>query len=509
MVTNGEGQLERLLAGDRLVLDNIPIFVFYKDTKNQILAVNKAVSDSLGVEPAEMANTPSERWFPDLAAQYYEDDLTVIRSGRPKTGIVETIATGDGEQRSVETDKFPLKDDSGQVVGIVVIARDVTERVRLEEELRESQQLESIGRLAGGIAHDFNNLLTAMLGHTTLADRHLGEPVVARESLDAVRLAIQRASDLTNQLLAFARRQVHQPQVVDLNEVVEGATRMLRRVIGENIDVSLSVEVSPLPTMADPGQLSQVIVNLLINARDAMPNGGQLTVTTTLSDVEATPTSVLAAGRYVEFNIVDTGEGISPENVDRVFEPFFTTKKESEGTGLGLATVYGIVRQNGGDIQVESEVGRGTTFTVRLPLSDGPIARGLVPAGRTEDPAPSAKILFVEDDSMLRRLGTAVLSQAGYDVISAPDGEQALDLAVESNHLDLLVTDVLMPGMNGSELAERLTTLRPGLPVLFVSGFTEDLLISDGRLTEGVELLAKPYTPDALLERVARELAKR
>jgi len=384
--------------------------------------------------------------------------------------------------------------------------RDVTELKRLEEQLRQAQKMEAVGRLAGGVAHDFNNLLTAILGSTELLLGGLPGANPLREDAEEIRRAAERAAALTRQLLAYSRRQVLKPEPLNLNTVVAEMDRLLRRLIGE--DVVLVTALAPdLGTVrADPGQIEQVIVNLALNARDAMPQGGRLSVATT--NIELDPAYVgdhagAKAGPFVLLTVTDTGTGMDPETTAHLFEPFFTTKEVGKGTGLGLATVYGIVKQSGGYITVYSEPGQGTSFKIYLPRvpEASPVPKG--PTAPRESTRGTETILVVEDEPAVRSLSRRALEGSGYTVLAAATGADALELAERHDGpIDLLVTDVVMPGMSGRELAEQLAPRRPGLRVLYMSGYPGDAVVQRGGLAAGVAFLQKPFTPDGLARQV-------
>ena len=439
-----------------------------------------------------------------------------------------------GEFRDAET-RFRTKSGtlvdctlSAQVIQLggkpflLAVTRDNTERKRaererdsLQEELRHAQKMEAVGRLAGGVAHDFNNMLT-VIGNVTefvLADLPEGSPL--REDLEQIKEATARATSLTAQLLAFSRRQFLQPKLVDLNQLVAQLERLLRRVIGEHIELSCALCAQPLSLQVDPSRLEQALVNLVVNARDAMPRGGRLlleTAAVTLGAEEGRLRSGLPAGPYVQLSVSDTGVGMDAETRRRAFEPFFTTKG-SGGTGLGLATVYGIVKQSGGEIRLYSEPGQGTTFRLWFPAAaENP---GTTPV---EAPAPSegasrpasGTVLVVEDEALVGDIVRASLQRLGYRVLLAASGEAAERIArEEQGAIDLLLTDVVMPGMDGPEVVTRLTALRPGLRVLYMSGYTENAVVQRGVLEHGIEFLEKPFTQDALAKAVARLLPAR
>jgi PAS domain S-box-containing protein len=376
------------------------------------------------------------------------------------------------------------------------ISRDVTARMHLEEQLRNAQQLEAIGRLAGGVAHDFNNILSIIMGHGELLLATSGDDERARNGLEQIRRAADRAASLTQQLLAFSRKQVLQPKVLDLNEAVADVQKMLSRVIGEDIELVASLHPSLVPVKADPGQVEQVLMNLAINARDAMPHGGKLMMETSNVDVglELARDLELVHGAYVMLKVTDSGHGMDAETLVHIFEPFFTTKPMGKGTGLGLSTVYGIVKQSGGSIQVESEEGRGTTFRIYLPVAEGVMSKrqelraGEKVAGGTET------ILLAEDEPDLRELARIFLEGYGYKVLEAAGAEQAIRTAsVFPGHIDLLLTDVIMPGMSGSQLAENILKQRPQTKIVYMTGYTDDMVVQHKVLEPGVKLLQKPF----------------
>jgi len=376
------------------------------------------------------------------------------------------------------------------------ISRDVTARIHLEEQLRNAQQLEAIGRLAGGVAHDFNNILSIIMGHGELLLAAVGADEQARNGLDQIRRAADRAASLTQQLLAFSRKQVLQPSVLDLNESVGEVQKMLARVIGEDIELIASLHPLLVPVKADPGQVEQVLMNLAVNARDAMPQGGKLMMETSNADVgEAQARDLeLAPGRYVMLKVADSGHGMTAGTLSHVFEPFFTTKPMGKGTGLGLSTVYGIVKQSGGSIQVESEVGRGTTFRIYLPVAEGGTRKRQMPGAREKVAGGTETILIVEDEPDLRELARIFLAGYGYQVLEAASAEQAIETAdIFSGPIDLLLTDVIMPGMSGRQLAENILSKRPQTRIVYMTGYTDDMVVQHKVLEPGVKLLQKPF----------------
>jgi nitrogen-specific signal transduction histidine kinase len=394
--------------------------------------------------------------------------------------------------------------DVPAVRGLIINARDVTEQRRLQEDLAQAQKLESIGQLAGGVAHDFNNLLVSILGNAEFLETALGPGHPSLPEVHDIRFAGQRARELTSQLLAVARRQIIAPRIVDLNDVVRDAEKLLRRVIGE--DVAIEVRLAPglWPTRADVGQLQQVLINLAVNARDAMPKGGRLTIETGNFEVPAARGSRPGAlpDRQVLLRVSDTGEGMSEDVQRHVFEPFFTTKAPGKGTGLGLATVYGVVTQSGGQISFRSKAGAGTTFEILLPLAEGTVSP--VPLEPARAPRRGTEtILVVEDDAVAREVTVRALREAGYRVLVAVDARQAVTVFDDADGpVDLLLTDVVMPGGSGKEVAEVLRRVQPSLRVLYVSGYTQDAIVHQGILDSGVAFLPKPFTPSGLLAKI-------
>ena len=386
-----------------------------------------------------------------------------------------------------------------------VVRRD---RRRLEQQLRASQRLEAVGRLAGGVAHDFNNVLTAVLGSTELLILDAPPGAAGREELEIIREAATHAQDLIRQLLAFSSRQALKPVVLDLSHLVQNIGKMLRRLIGENIQLTTEPAAELDAVCADPGQLEQVLVNLVVNARDAMPQGGRLTIATANVHVAEGGASVLAVppGRYVVLRVTDTGAGMDAATLERAFEPFFTTKPRGKGTGLGLATVYGIVRQSGGHVDVESTPGAGTTFRIYLPRVTEEAEAGV--ERPVAAPARGAEtVLVVEDDERVRVLARKVLEQAGYTVLVAAGGKEALAAAEgHAGPIDLLMTDVVMPEMSGRTLTRRLTQRHPGLKVLYMSGYSDEDIAQHGVFEAGIPFIKKPFTPSLLTQKLREVL---
>jgi nitrogen-specific signal transduction histidine kinase len=398
----------------------------------------------------------------------------------------------------------PLYNEAGETAEVVAFVADTTRERRLAEQLQQAQKMEAVGRLAGGIAHDFNNVLTAITGYCELALRKVKPDEPVRRHLEGIRAAADKATAFTRQVLSFSRKQKSSPRLVDLDDLAASVVSMLHPVIGEDIRVVHARSSALWPVMADPGQLQQVLLNLAVNARDAMPEGGELSIETANVDLPDAY-SVREQGPHVMVAVKDTGVGMSDEVRSHLFEPFFTTKDPGRGTGLGLATVHGIVKQSGGHLVVESAPDRGSTFRVYLPRVGEQKPKPLVPL-REGAPGGSETVLLVEDDDAVRQLNLEVLRAAGYAALEARHAGEALVIAERhTGPIHLLITDVVMPHMSGLELVERMSAVRPGVRVLLVSGYADDAVLRHGRGAEHWPLLQKPFPPDALL-RKAREV---
>ena len=469
------------------------------------IEVNRAFEEMLGYTREELlALPPAGHVHPDDAEEGRLLFTALAAGERDLYRRPARYLKASGEIVFTEIAVALVRDADAKPSFVISMVEDVTQRAELEERLRQSHKLEAIGRLAGGVAHDFNNMLTAIGGYTALAMERLDESSPVRDDLDEVRKATDRATVLTRQLLAFSRKQVLQPELLNLNGIVVDLEGMLRPLIGEDIVVTTELEPALGPIEADPGQLQQVVLNLVVNARDAMPAGGRITIETANADI-GDDDPAIEPGRYVSLTVRDGGEGIDEETLGRIFEPFFTTKEPGKGTGLGLATVYGIVKQSGGYVVVDSELGHGTAFAIFLPRVDearslrpGPAARGL--EDQDAGPETAETVLLVEDEDVVRRLVKQVLEQSGYAVLEACDGVQALEVG-RGRTVDLLVTDMVMPKLGGVEVAAALREHRPDLKVLYMSGYAEGAL-GPGTLGAGTTLLEKPFSFATLTEKV-------
>ena len=489
----------------RTMFESAPTATMLFDVSGEIMTANRSALSLLGYEghEAELAHADLIR-HPDDAAEGERLFAELIRGDRDTYRREARLLTRDGRTLVTQLATALVRDADGKPDFAIGMAEDVTERKLLEEQLRQSQKLEAIGRLAGGVAHDFNNMLTAIGGYTAFALEHAAEGSPLEADLDEIRKATDRAALLTRQLLAFSRKQVLTLELLNLNGIVVEMQSMLRPLIGE--DIVLKTELDPAlgPIEADPGQLHQVVMNLVVNARDAMPNGGDLTIETANADVEEIGDGSIEPGRYITLTVRDAGEGIDEETLGQIFEPFFTTKDAAKGTGLGLATVYGIVKQSGGYVEVESEVGVGSAFRIYLHRVDDARQHRPEPALITPPPDPGTpqaakRVLVVEDEEVVRGLVRQMLVGEGYEVLVAQDGEEAIELA-GSNTFDVLLTDLTMPKVGGREVAERLRESQPALKVVYMSGYAEDL--PPGALPPATSFLGKPFTFAELTETV-------
>ncbi|HYF38837.1 MAG TPA: ATP-binding protein, partial [Gemmatimonadales bacterium] len=511
-------QHENLLA---TVLETLPVGLLVTDREARVILSNEMASRVWGKigegDDMIVRYRESKAWWADTGQRIDDDAWPLWRAIREGESVLNSVIQLErGEERKVVIKSaVPLRDAEGRIVGAVIVDQDVTDRFRAEQQLGETrahlaqaQKMEAIGRLAGGIAHDFNNLLTVINALSIVVLKQLPHGHPLRTDLEEIHAAGDRAANLTRQLLAFSRRQVLQPEVLDLNVVVLGVSRMLRRLIGEDVVVRLDLDPDLSAVQADRGQLEQVIMNLALNARDAMPTGGSLGMITSnakLTNGLPGDRGSLPPGNYVKLVVNDTGIGMDAVTRSQIFEPFFTTKPQGQGTGLGLATVYGIIQQSGGEVEVESEPGRGSSFTIYLPVAaQSPSADqpNLVSGsdGGTE------LILLVEDEPSVRRLTANLLRNSGYAVLEASGGWEALRAAQTSPRpVDLVLTDVVMPGMSGPELVAQLRSQGEGIRVLYMSGYS-DVAERPGMSLASFPILPKPFTPEALGRKVREVL---
>ena len=500
----------------RQVIDTNPNLIFVKDWEGKYVLANEAMAQFHGTTVETLiGKRDSDFGLKDGEVEKFLRADREVLSTQLATFIPEEQATctRTGATRWFQTVKVPLLSPDGSARQVLGVATDITERKQLEDQFRQAHKMEAVGRLAGGIAHDFNNVLTIVRAQTEFLLADMSADDMRRADVLEIQSAADRAAGFIRQLLAFSRRQLLQPEVLELNAVITGMESMVRRLVGE--DVVLLTKLHPeLPRVwADPGQLQQVMLNLAVNARDAMPRGGSLLIETGVVELdEHYPRQHPSArpGRHVVLVVTDTGGGMDPATRSRIFEPFFTTKEPGKGTGLGLSTVYGIVKQSGGHIWVYSEVGRGTTFKLYFPLHQGPMqasestVRALPPSGA------GATILLVEDEASVRSTVRRLLERHEYRVLEATNGQDALALIIARHgEVDLILSDMVMPGMGGAELATRVRAFAPTLPVLLMTGYTEEALARNGDRPLDQEIIEKPFTLHIVLEKVRTALARK
>jgi PAS domain S-box-containing protein len=502
-----KAQTERHVGRARLglMIEKMPAVLWSTDRELRYTSSVGAGLDALHLRPNEVVGKSLFEYF-----QTNDPDHGAIAAHRKALSGEAVTYEIEFQTRIFESHVRPLRASEGDIVGVIGVALDITERQRLADQLRQSQKMQAVGELAGGIAHDFNNLLMVMKGHAEMLLDQLPSAGPVRHSVEQMQHAAERAEGLTRQLLAFSRRQVLQPRVLDLNEVVGGMIKMVSRVIGENIELAFLPGSNLARVKADPSQMEQVVLNLVVNARDAMPSGGRLTIETSNVEIDrayGARHAGMAAGPYVMIVVSDTGSGMDAATQARIFEPFFTTKGPGKGTGLGLATVYGVVKQSGGFIWVYSEVGHGTTFKIYLPQIVAEVEKPAEVPKSPRQTTGNETILFVEDEDSVRELVREYLSAAGYRMLEASDGEQALQISsAHSGPIHLLITDVVMPHLSGRELAARLSPARPDLKVLFISGYTDDNIFRSGVLEGGMAFLQKPFNLKTLAQKVREVL---
>jgi len=505
-----EQALRGIEARYRLLAEHSRDLIGFLDRRGHVLYASPSHESMLGIPPADLLDQSIFTLIhPDDQAHVRAAMNDLIRLGASTTIELRLQATS-GDWIVVETILAPITDTPTDEPRLLFSARDITERRRLETQLLQAQKLDSIGRLAGGVAHDFNNLLTVITCHADLVLETVAPDNPARGDLEELRKAADRAASLTRQLLAFARKQILEPRVLDLNAIILDLETLLSRLLEADIDLI----TLPAPDLGhvrvDPGQIEQVLINLVVNARDAMPDGGKLTIETQnvmLDEAYARPRVGVSPGPYIMLAVSDTGIGMDKATQQRLFEPFFTTKAVGRGTGLGLATCYGIIKQHGGNIWVYSEVGQGTTFKIYLPRVEGAVETIPHPDGPHAMPRGTEVVLLVEDEPSVRALAARVLRAQGYTVLVADNGAEALQvIQTHTGVIDLLVTDVVMPEMSGKALAEHVMRHYPGIRVLFISGYTDRAIVHHGRLERDVAFLQKPFTPLVLAQKVREAL---
>jgi two-component system cell cycle sensor histidine kinase/response regulator CckA len=493
----------------RRLFDSNSIGITISNLSGDLLETNDAYLDMLGFTREEFL-AGKVHGAELTAAEHVGGDQKAIEALQ-RTGVAppweKEFLRKDGSHVPVLIGVAMLEASDATCIAYIV---DLSERRRLERQFQQAQKMEAVGQLAGGVAHDFNNLLTVILGYTDLLAAKLEPGSLEVQDLDEIRAAGERAATLTRQLLAFSRQQVLERKVLDVNDLTLHTETMLRRLIGEDIEVVTVLDPALRRVFADSGQLEQVMMNLAVNARDAMPRGGKLTIETAnveLDEAYARLHESAKPGSYVMIAVSDTGVGMTTDTLAHLFEPFFTTKERGKGTGLGLATVYGIVKQSGGYIWVYSEVGKGTTFKTYLPIADRAMEEDALPPDVRAPLAGSETVLLVEDEESVRALCRSILESHGYKVLQAESGRKGLDVSDRYPFpIHLLLTDVVMPEMGGTDLAARLEVLRPGVRVLYMSGYTDDAIFRHGLLEKGQVFLQKPFTPDNLARKVREAL---
>jgi PAS domain S-box-containing protein len=494
------------------IVENIPNMIFVKDAeKLRFVRFNKAGEQLLGYSQEEMLGKTDYDFFPKEEADFFTAKDREVLSTKKLVDIPEElIKNRDNDERILHTKKIPIMHKTGTPQYLLGISEDITVNKKLEKQLRQAQKMEAVGQLAGGVAHDFNNMLGVIIGHTELAMDRLDPSHELFGDLQEILKAAKYSSDLTRQLLAFARKQTISPRVLDLNETIEGILKILRRLIGEDIDLSWLPGARVWPVKMDPSQIDQILANLCVNARDAIAGVGKVSIEThtiTFDEVYCADHPGFIPGEYVLLAVSDNGCGIDKETLDKLFEPFFTTKGMGKGTGLGLSTVYGIVKQNNGFINVYSEPRLGTTFKIYLPrhaakADQMPKERPSAPAARGHE-----TILLAEDDPALLKLTRTILERLGYQVLAASNPGEAVRVAKEyTGEIHLLITDVVMPEMNGRDLTKNLIALYPGLKHLFMSGYTGSVIAHHGVLDEGENFIQKPFSMQALAAKVREVL---
>ncbi|MEJ2544030.1 MAG: PAS domain S-box protein [Calditrichaceae bacterium] len=496
-----------------LAVEQSPSSVLITDINGNIEYVNKKLTELVGYTKEELIGQ-NTRIFKSgqTPVQVYEELWTTIVSGKTWYGEIKNKKK-DGTLILEDIVISPITNDKGTITHFVGLREDVTKQRMLEEQLRQSQKMEAIGHLAGGVAHDFNNLLTVISGYSDLILRDLSKDHKYFDKLYQVKLSGQRAESLTRQLLAFSRKQIMKPVVLDINLLINEMEKMLKRIIGEDIDLMTVYAKDLLRVKADPGQIEQVILNLVVNSRDAMPSGGKLIIETKnifLDNEYVSYYPDIKTGIYSMISVSDTGLGISKEIQSQIFEPFFSTKEKGKGTGLGLSTVYGIVMQSGGHVDVQSEPDKMTTFNIYLPALKKEAKTTKEQSDMDIDQGKKETILVVEDESTVRDFILAVLNKYNFNVIIAKDSKDAIKIAKSNKkRIHILLTDVIMPGMSGKELSEKILEILPKIKVVFMSGYTDEAIVQHGVLDEEINFIQKPFTPQVLIKVIKKVLGKK
>lgn len=500
------------------IFEHIPNTIFVKEAEDlRFVRFNKAAEELFGLSSQSVLGKNDYDFFPREQADFFTSKDREVLSNKKIVEIAEEpVTTKFKGVRILRTVKVPVLDSKGEPRFLLGISEDITDKKNAEKALRESQEqlyssqkMEAVGRLAGGIAHDFNNLLGTILGFCRFLLESCPDGDPRREDIQEIIHAGDRASALTKQLLAFGRKQMLRPAVFDLNTCINEFSKIIHRTVNEDIEVVMHLTPEPNPIYADRTQIEQVILNLAINACDAMPKGGRLTLST-FNETVAIPREVgkyeISSGEYVVFSISDTGIGMDDETMERIFEPFFTTKELGKGTGLGLATVYGIIKQSGGYVAVDSEKGKGSIFSVYMPKKSVPPVAAVKQATPTPSQSGHETVLLVEDEKPLREIMSRAFQSKGYRVVVAKDGAEALTACKNTkNKLELMVSDVMIPGVKGVELADKIKAMQPGISIIFISGYAGDVIGNHGILESDINFLPKPFDPDKLLSK-AREL---
>jgi two-component system, cell cycle sensor histidine kinase and response regulator CckA len=489
---------EALTRRLQLLLDRMPIGCLVSDAEFKFTYWNPAAERIFGFSFAEVEGKDAvDTIVPPEALGLVRDIFGRLKHGTPSAESINENITKDGRRIMCRWHNNAIRDGEGRFIGTLTLCEDITEQMRRDAQLAQAQKMEAVGQLTGGVAHDFNNLLTVVIGNLEMAALDTAPGAPAGPMIDTAMRAAERGAELVQRLLAFARRQVLQPKVIGLNELIGGLLPLLKRSLGEDIGIETVFAADIWPTLVDRGQVENALINLAINARDAMPSGGKLTIETANADLDAdyaTRNADVMPGQYAMLAVTDTGTGMTPDVLSRAMEPFFTTKEPGKGSGLGLAMIYGFVKQSDGHMKIYSEVGHGTTVRMYLPRADGGAVAEALPRAEPALPRGRETVLVVEDDEEVRRLAVGQLVELGYRVLEASSGPAAEPILRSDEPVDLLFTDVVMPGgMTGRDLAEQARRLRPNIRVLYTTGYTENAIVHQGKLDRGVQLLSKPY----------------